>query len=84
LKRLRTDDVDLYQIHRPAPRIAWEEQVSALDSLVQQGKMRYVGCSTHPAWAVMNAIMVSELKGCARISSNNLPTIYSTGASKMS
>lgn len=67
LKRLRTDYIDLYQIHRPSPDIPWEEQLSALDSLVQQGKVRYVGCSTHPAWAVMNAIMVSELKGYARI-----------------
>lgn len=67
LKRLRTDYIDLYQIHRPSPGIPWDEQLSALDSLVQQGKVRYVGCSTHPAWAVMNAIMVSELKGYARI-----------------
>ena len=67
LKRLRTDYIDLYQIHRPSPDIPWEEQLSALDSLVQQGKVRYVGCSTHPAWAVMNAIMVSDLKGYARI-----------------
>jgi aryl-alcohol dehydrogenase-like predicted oxidoreductase len=41
--------------------------MSALDSLVRQGKVRYIGCSTHPAWAVMNSIMVSELEGYARI-----------------
>lgn len=67
LKRLQTDYIDLYQIHRPSPDIPWDEQLSALDSLVRQGKVRYIGSSTHPAWAVMNAIMVSELKGYARI-----------------
>ncbi len=67
LKRLQTDYIDLYQIHRPSPGIPWDEQLSALNSLVQQGKVRYIGCSTHPAWAVMNSIMVSEMKGYARI-----------------
>lgn len=66
LKRLDTDYIDLYQIHRPSPNIPWDEQLSALDSLVRQGKVRYIGVSTHPAWAVMNAIMVSELKAYAR------------------
>ena len=67
LKRLQTDYIDLYQIHRPSPDIPWDEQLAALNTLVQQGKVRYIGCSTHPAWAVMNSIMVSELKGYARI-----------------
>lgn len=67
LKRLRTDHIDLYQIHRPSPHIPWDEQLFALDTLVRQGKVRYIGTSTHPAWAVMNAIMVSEMKGYARI-----------------
>ena len=67
LKRLQTDYIDLYQIHRPSPHIPWDEQLFALDTLVRQGKVRYIGTSTHPAWAVMNSIMVSELKGYARI-----------------
>ena len=67
LKRLKTDYIDLYQIHRPSPDIPWDEQLFALDTLVRQGKVRYVGCSTHPAWAVMESIMVSELKGYTRI-----------------
>ena len=67
LRRLQTDYIDLYQIHRPSPHIPWDEQLFALDTLVRQGKVRYIGTSTHPAWAVMNAIMVSELKGYARI-----------------
>ena len=73
LKRLQTDYIDLYQIHRPSPDIPWDEQLSALDSLVRQGKIRYIGCSTHPAWAVMNSIMVSEIKGYARIVSEQPP-----------
>ena len=73
LKRLQTDYIDLYQLHRPSPNIPWEERLSALDALVAQGKVRYIGCSTHPAWAVMNAIMVSELKGYARIVSEQPP-----------
>ena len=66
LKRLQTDYIDLYQLHRPSPDIPWEEQLGTLTDLVQQGKIRYIGCSTHPAWSVMEAIMTSELKGYAR------------------
>ena len=73
LKRLQSDYIDLYQIHRPSPHIPWDEQLFALDTLVRQGKVRYIGTSTHPAWAVMNAIMVSELKGYARISCEQPP-----------
>ena len=73
LERLQTDYIDLYQIHRPSPHIPWDEQLFALDTLVRQGKVRYIGTSTHPAWAVMNAIMVSEMKGYARIVSEQPP-----------
>ena len=66
LKRLDTDYIDLYQIHRPSPDIPWEEQIGALDDLVHQGKVRYIGCSTHAPWTVMEAIMVSELKNYVR------------------
>ncbi len=66
LRRLQTDHIDLYQVHRPSPDIPADEILSALNDLVRQGKVRYVGCSTHPAWAVMEAVMVSELKGYAR------------------
>jgi aryl-alcohol dehydrogenase-like predicted oxidoreductase len=66
LRRLQTDYIDLYQIHRPSPDIPWDEQLGALNDLVRQGKVRYIGCSTHPTWAVMDAIMVSELKNYAR------------------
>jgi aryl-alcohol dehydrogenase-like predicted oxidoreductase len=73
LRRLQTDYIDLYQIHRPSPDVAVEETLSALTDLVRQGKVRYVGCSTHPAWQVMEAIMVSELKGYVRYVSEQPP-----------
>ena len=66
LKRLQTDYIDLYQIHRPSPDIPVDETLGALNDLVRQGKVRYIGCSTHPAWMVMEAIMISESKGWAR------------------
>jgi len=66
LARLRTDHIDLYQLHRPSPEIHIEETLRALDDLVRQGKVRYIGCSTHAAWMVMEALGVSEMKGLAR------------------
>ncbi|MFW6136711.1 MAG: aldo/keto reductase [Candidatus Aminicenantaceae bacterium] len=63
LRRLNTDYIDIYQIHRPAPEAAVEETLGALTDLVRQGKIRYAGCSTHPAWQVMEALMVSEKYG---------------------
>ncbi|MDE2776356.1 MAG: aldo/keto reductase [Chloroflexota bacterium] len=73
LRRLKTDTIDLYQVHRPSPTIPVDETLGALTDLVQQGKVRYIGCSTHPAWKVMEAIMVSELKGYARFISEQPP-----------
>ena len=63
LRRLKTDYIDIYQIHRPSPDVAVEEILGALTDLVRQGKIRYAGCSTHPAWQVMEALMVSEKYG---------------------
>ena len=63
LRRLNTDYIDIYQIHRPSPDIAVEETLGALTDLVRQGKIRYAGCSTHPAWQVMEALMISEKNG---------------------
>ena len=67
LRRLQTDYIDLYQLHRPASSIPFDETLGALTDLVQQGKVRYIGSSVHPAWKIMEAIMVSEMKGYARI-----------------
>lgn len=73
LKRLGVDHIDLYQLHRPSPDIPVEETISALTDLVRQGKVRYIGCSTHPAWKVMESLMMSELKGLERFISEQPP-----------
>src|ERR1700752_2020057 len=55
LRRLKTDWIDLYQQHQPDPLTPIEETLRALDDLVRQGKVRYIGCSTLPAWRVVEA-----------------------------
>src|SRR5437588_186922 len=55
LRRLKTDWIDLYQVHRPDPLTPIEETLRALDDLVRQGKVRYIGCSNFPAWQVVEA-----------------------------
>ena len=73
LRRLQTDYIDLYQLHRPSPEMPFDETLRALDDLVRAGKIRYIGCSTHPAWMVAEAVMTSELKGYARFASEQPP-----------
>jgi len=73
LRRLGTDYIDLYQIHRPNPDIPVDETLGALTDLVRAGKVRYIGCSTHPAWMVMEALAVSERHGFARYISEQPP-----------
>jgi aryl-alcohol dehydrogenase-like predicted oxidoreductase len=55
LRRLNTDWIDLYQLHQPDPLTPIEETLRALDDLVRQGKVRYIGSSTLPAWQVVEA-----------------------------
>jgi aryl-alcohol dehydrogenase-like predicted oxidoreductase len=55
LRRLRTDWIDLYQVHMPDPLTPIEETLRALDDLIRQGKVRYAGCSNFPAWQVIEA-----------------------------
>jgi aryl-alcohol dehydrogenase-like predicted oxidoreductase len=55
LRRLKTDWIDLYQQHQPDPLTPIEETLRALDDLVRQGKVRYIGCSTLSAWQVVEA-----------------------------
>lgn len=55
LKRLKTDWIDLYQYHRPDPLTPVDETLRAMDDLVRQGKVRYIGCSNMPAWQVATA-----------------------------
>src|SRR6266545_4834878 len=73
LRRLQTDHVDLYQIHRPALDIPQDETLRALDDLVRAGKVRYIGCSTFPAWMVMEALMISGQQNLARYVSEQPP-----------
>jgi aryl-alcohol dehydrogenase-like predicted oxidoreductase len=63
LRRLRTDWIDLYQQHRPDPLTPIEETLRALDDLVRQGKVRYIGCSNLPAWQVVEAQWTSRHLG---------------------
>jgi aryl-alcohol dehydrogenase-like predicted oxidoreductase len=73
LRRLGTDYIDLYQMHRASPEIPVDETLDVLTDLVRAGKVRYIGCSTHPAWMVMEAIAVSERRGLARYVSEQPP-----------
>jgi aryl-alcohol dehydrogenase-like predicted oxidoreductase len=74
LQRLQTDRIDLYVAHRSASAtIPVDETLGALTDLVRQGKVLYIGCSTHPAWEIMEALMVSELKGYARYVAESSP-----------
>jgi aryl-alcohol dehydrogenase-like predicted oxidoreductase len=73
LRRLNTDYIDLYQVHRPCPEIPIEETLGALTDLVRAGKVRYIGCSTHPAWMVAEALAASERHGFARYVSEQPP-----------
>ncbi len=66
LERLQTDYLDIYLTHRQDPNIPFEETLRAFDDLVRAGKVRYIGCSTHPAWAVMESVMVSKMNGLAQ------------------
>jgi aryl-alcohol dehydrogenase-like predicted oxidoreductase len=63
LRRLRTDWIDLYQIHQPDPLTPIEETLRALDDLVRQGKVRYIGCSNFAAWQVMEAQWTAKTCG---------------------
>ena len=63
LKRLGTDYIDLYQIHRTDPVTDIEETLAALTDLVRAGKVRYSGCSNLPAWELMKAIGIARQRG---------------------
>ncbi len=73
LRRLQTDHIDLYQLHRPGLTVPQDETLRAFDDLVRAGKVRYIGCSTHPAWMVMEALATSEKYNLARYVSEQPP-----------
>jgi aryl-alcohol dehydrogenase-like predicted oxidoreductase len=66
LERLQTDHIDLYQIHGTDPVTPIEETLRALDDLVRQGLVRYVGVSNWQAWRLMKALGIAERHGWAR------------------
>ncbi|HXN44670.1 MAG TPA: aldo/keto reductase [Xanthobacteraceae bacterium] len=66
LKRLKTDWIDLYQLHQPDPLTPIEETLRALDDLIRQGKVRYLGCSNLPAWQVVDALWTAKHAGLDR------------------
>jgi len=65
LKRLRTDWIDFYQLHQPDPLTPIEETMAALDDLIRQGKVLYIGCSNLPAWQVVEANGAAAVRGSA-------------------
>lgn len=73
LLRLQTDHIDLYQVHRPDFQVPIDETLGALTDLIRQGKVLYIGSSTAPAWKVLEAILVSEMKGYSRFISEQPP-----------
>ena len=69
LRRLQTDYIDLYQTHWYDDETPIEETMAALDSLVRQGKVRYVGCSNYPAWRLMQALWACDKGNLVRYDS---------------
>ena len=66
LKRLRTDYIDLYELHRFDPHTPMEVTLRALDDLVREGKVRYIGCSNFSGWQLMKALAISGENGWER------------------
>jgi aryl-alcohol dehydrogenase-like predicted oxidoreductase len=73
LRRLQTDYIDLYQLHRPSSFIPPEETLRALDDLVSAGKVRLIGSSTFPAWMLMEALAISDRYGWVKFTSEQPP-----------
>ena len=75
LKRLKMDYLDLYQVHGPDWFTPMEETMSALDDLVRQGKIRYIGCSNYYAWQSVKANSIAEKHGKEKFISAHHRTI---------
>ncbi len=73
LKRLKTDHIDIYFLHRTDFSVAQVETLEALDHLRRQGKIRYAACSTHPAWRTVEAIHIAEKNGYPRFACEQPP-----------
>lgn len=73
LRRLQTDWIDLYQIHRPMPEIPIDETLRALDDLVRAGKVRYLGTSTFAAWQLVESLWAAKELGLNRFVTEQPP-----------
>ena len=73
LRRLNTDHIDLYQIHRPQSDMAIDETLRALDDLIHAGKVRYIGSSSFAAWQVVESLWVSKELGLNRFVTEQAP-----------
>ena len=73
LRRLQTDYIDLYQVHRPHPDIPIDETLRALDDLVRSGKVRYIGTSTFAAWQLVESLWASKELGLNRFVTEQPP-----------
>lgn len=73
LRRLQTDHIDLYQIHRPTSDVPIDETLGALDDLIRSGKVRYIGTSTYGAWQIMESLWTSKALGLNRFVSEQPP-----------
>jgi aryl-alcohol dehydrogenase-like predicted oxidoreductase len=72
LRRMRTDWIDLFQVHEWDGQTPLEETLTALDDLVRSGKVRYVGVSNYAAWQLMKALGISERRGLERFASQQI------------
>ena len=73
LRRLQTDHIDLYQLHRPDRHIAIDETLRAMDDLIRSGKVRYIGTSNFGAWQTVESLWASKELGLNRFVSDQSP-----------
>jgi aryl-alcohol dehydrogenase-like predicted oxidoreductase len=62
LRHLKTDNIDIYFLHRTDFNVPQEETLEAMDLLIRQGKVRHIACSTHPPWRVVEALWIAETR----------------------
>jgi aryl-alcohol dehydrogenase-like predicted oxidoreductase len=72
LRRLRTDHIDLYQLHEWDGQTPIEETLGALEQLLESGKVRYVGCSNYTAWQMVKALGIADARGLPRFVSTQV------------
>ena len=72
LRRMKTDYIDLYQVHEWDGQTPLEETLTALDDLVRSGKVRYIGCSNYAAWHLMKALAIADARHLERFASQQV------------